>query len=52
MGLIKDLKVETMTTLLVEAMPASLSLASPAPLSGDDQRDKYRAATVKERINA
>ena len=50
--LIDDIKTETLTALLIEAMPATLTLASePTPVS-DIARDKLLAALVRERLGA
>ncbi len=51
MGIINDIKVETLTSLLIEVMPATLTLtAEPAPKS-ELERDKARAAYVKEKLS-
>lgn len=50
MGLLKDIRVETLTTLLVEAMPATLSLCAENPPQNDRERDILRARVVRERI--
>ncbi len=51
MGIIDDVKIPTLTTLLVEAMPATLSLSAKTPPESEHQRDLLRATFVKEKLN-
>lgn len=43
-----DVRVEALTSLLVDAMPATLTLSSEAPLKQDHERDILRAKMVKQ----
>lgn len=52
MGLITDIPIEALTSLLIETMPATLTLASPSPVTTDQALDRYRAEVVKERLAA
>ena len=45
-----DVRVETLTSLLVEAMPATLSSAASTPPKNDLERDMLRAAVVKNAL--
>ena len=51
MGLLPDIRVESLTALLFDTLPASLSLASDPPASGDFNRDISRARLVRERLS-
>ena len=50
MGLTPEIKVETLTTLLTEAMPATLALGAETPPKHDTERDILRARMVRERV--
>ena len=50
MGLLTGVRVEDMTALLVEAMPATLSLGEEVPPKNDRERDVLRARMVRERL--
>lgn len=50
MGLLKGVRVEALTTLLVEAMPATLTLSQQSAPRCDHERDILRARLVKERL--
>ncbi len=50
LGVTPDVKVESLTTLLVEAMPATLTLGVEPPPKNDAERDILRARVVRERI--
>ncbi len=52
MGMIEGVKIPTLTALLVEAMPAMLSLSCEPPMEGDHQRDLHRAAFVREQLKS
>lgn len=52
MGMIEGVKIPTLTTLLVEAMPAMLSLTCDTPPENDRQRDLLRASFVREKLSA
>lgn len=45
-----DVRVETLTALLVEAMPATLTASASAPPKTDLERDILRAAVVKKSL--
>jgi protein-arginine kinase len=51
LGIIKDIRIETLTALMVEVMPATLTLASKIPLKCEEERDKYRAELVQARLS-
>lgn len=51
LGLLPDIRVESLTALLFDTLPASLSLASDPPASGDFNRDISRARLVRERLS-
>ena len=51
LGLLPDIRVESLTALLFDTLPASLSLASDPPVSGDFNRDISRARLVRERLS-
>jgi protein-arginine kinase len=50
MGVIHGVKVETMTALLAEGMPATLSLSTEPLPNNDHERELLRAKAVRERI--
>lgn len=50
MGITPDVRVEALTALLVEAMPATLTLGVEPPPKTDTERDILRAKVVRERI--
>jgi protein arginine kinase len=50
MGVTPEIKVETLTALLTEAMPATLTLGVEPPPKSDTERDILRARVVRERI--
>lgn len=50
MGVIHGVKVETMTALLAEGMPATLSLSTEPQPKNDHERELLRAKAVRERI--
>lgn len=50
MGILRDVRVEHLTTLVVEAMPATLTLSADVPPKTDTERDILRARMVRERI--
>ena len=50
MGLLSGVRVEDMTALLVEAMPATLTLGRENPPKSDRERDILRAKLVRERL--
>lgn len=50
MGILPRIKVETLTALLIEAMPATLSVSADTPPRNDHERDILRAQMVKERL--
>ncbi len=50
MGVTPDVKVETLTALLSEAMPATLTLGAEPPPKNDTERDILRARVVRERV--
>ncbi len=52
MGVVSDMTIESLTALLIEAMPATLTLASPSPLNSDRERDRYRAEVVRDKLSA
>lgn len=49
MGL-TDVRVEALTSLFVEAMPATLTLTAESPLKHDYERDLLRASVVKRTL--
>ena len=49
LGLLPDIRVESLTALLFDTLPASL--ASDPPASGDFNRDISRARLVRERLS-
>ena len=51
LGIIKDIRIETLTALMVEVMPATLTLAAKIPLKCEEERDKYRAELVQARLS-
>ena len=50
MGMVHGVKVEALTALLAEGMPATLSLSVEPPPKNDHEREILRAKVVKERI--
>lgn len=50
MGVTPDIKAETLTALLTEAMPATLTAGVEPPPKTDMERDILRARVVRERI--
>lgn len=50
MGITPDVKVETLTALLTEAMPSTLTMDVEPPPKNDLERDILRAKVVRERI--
>lgn len=50
LGLLPDVRVEALTALLFDTLPASLALSSDPPLSGDLNLDICRARLVRERL--
>jgi protein arginine kinase len=46
-GLVQGITYEQLGTLLVEAMPATLTLSSESTPKGEAARDKLRAARIK-----
>lgn len=52
MGIIQGVKIPTLTALLVEAMPAMLSLSCDTPPDSEHNRDLLRAAFVREKLSA
>ena len=51
LGLVGDISYEQLGTLLVEAMPATLTLSSESTPKGEMARDKLRAARIKAVID-
>ena len=49
-GLITSISDETLNTLLVNVLPATLSLHLPTPPSGGAERDRARAAFIKQAL--
>lgn len=52
LGLVEDVKYEQLGTLLVEAMPATLTLSSESTPKGEAARDKLRATRIKAVLDA
>lgn len=52
MGIIGDVKIEHLTALLIETMPATLTLTASTPPTDDRQRDILRANAVRERLTS
>ena len=50
MGIVHGVKVEVLTALLAEGMPATLSLSAETPPKDDHEREILRAKVVRERI--
>lgn len=50
MGIIKDIRMETLTSLLIEAMPATLTLSADTIPKNDNERDRTRAEYVRQRL--
>lgn len=50
LGLTTDIRVETLTALLFDTLPASLSLSCEPQPTGDFNRDVCRARLVRERL--
>lgn len=50
MGILPGIRVEALTALLIEAMPATLTLGQTNPPRSDHERDILRARLVKERL--
>lgn len=51
MGLLRDVRVEALTALLIESMPATLSLTADNEPKDDRERDILRAKLVRERLD-
>ena len=51
-GLVEEITYEQLGTLLVEAMPATLTLSSESTPKGEVARDKLRAARIKAVLEA
>ena len=51
-GLVEGITYEQLGTLLVEAMPATLTLSSESTPKGESARDKLRAARIKTVLEA
>lgn len=51
-GLVPDITYDQLGTLLVEAMPATLTLSSESTPKGEAARDKLRAARIKAVLDA
>ena len=51
-GLVEEITYEQLGTLLVEAMPATLTLSSESTPKGEAARDKLRAARIKAVLEA
>ena len=52
LGLAENISYEQLGTLLVEAMPATLTLSSESTPKGEAARDKLRAARIKAVVDA
>lgn len=52
MGILPHVKVETLTALLIEAMPAGLTLSAEEEPKSDNERDRLRARVVREALGA
>ncbi len=52
MGILREVKVEALNALLIEAMPATLTLGAENELKSDRERDLLRARTVRSALNA
>ena len=52
LGLVQNISYEQLGTLLVEAMPATLTLSSESTPKGEVARDKLRAARIKAVLDA
>lgn len=50
MGMVSTVDTETLTALLIDTLPATLTLASPSPISTDHALDLFRARVVKEKL--
>ncbi len=50
MGLNRDVRVEALTAMLIEAMPAGLTLSAEEEPKGDHERDRLRARMVREAL--
>ena len=50
MDIVKGIRVETITTLLSEAMPACLVSGSETPLKGETEKNIFRAALVRKTL--
>jgi protein arginine kinase len=51
MGILTDIPMEKLNTLLVEAMPATLTLSSDSTPKTEAVRDKLRAQKIKDLLN-
>lgn len=51
MGIVQDVKIEALTRLLVEVMPATLTLNAEKPPKTDTERDILRAEVVRSRLS-
>ena len=49
MGITREVRVEVLTALLTEAMPATLTLGAKPPVKDRGEEDKLRARVVRER---
>ena len=52
LGLVEGISYEQLGTLLVEAMPATLTLSSESTPKGEAARDKLRALRIKSVLDA
>ena len=50
MGILDDVKIPTLTTLLIEGMPAMLAQSCQTPPESDHARDLLRASMVREKL--
>ena len=50
MGITRGIRVEVLTSLLTEAMPATLTLGVEPPPKNQTEEDALRARVVKERV--
>ena len=51
LGWIDDIHIETLNSLLIEVMPATLTMSSETPPQGQSEQDKLRATVVRERLS-
>jgi protein arginine kinase len=52
LGWVDDIRIETLNALLIEVMPATLTMASETPPNSQSEQDKLRASVVRERLTA